>query len=308
MSNIAVGIDIGGTITKIGLVQKDGKLLAKRKINTRDYSDIAQFIDAVYVVVNELSHVLALPLYKFAGIGVGVPNGNSLTGSIHHAVNLPWSGKIPLAEMLKSKFNLPVWLDNDANVAAVAERILGDAHELDDFAVITVGTGLGSGIFSRGRLLTGKTGMAGELGHTILYPDGRPCTCGNKGCVEAYVSARGFIETYGEISKNSISTIIPEEIVKKAKKGDSLARKAIERMGYDLGMALANLVNILSLEAIFLTGGLMNEGEIFLHHVEEGFRQNVLSIFRETCSIRLSNLRHAEGGILGGASLVFQSL
>ncbi|MCX7697676.1 MAG: ROK family protein [Bacteroidales bacterium] len=308
MGNFLVGVDIGGTITKIGLVHEDGTLIGLRKIKTRDYLDLMDFIEAIHISLESVFQEVGIKSVQVRGLGIGAPNGNPKTGCIHHAANLPWSGEIPLAKILEQETGIPSFLDNDANVAAIAERKYGGASGMEDFAVITVGTGLGSGIFSQGRLLTGSTGMAGELGHTILYPGGRICTCGKRGCVETYVSSRGFLETYGELCQNKPFNTTPEEVVLRMKNGDSIAQKAVERMSYDLGIALANLVNILSLEAIFLTGGLMTDGEYFLPHVVKSFSENVLSVFRDTCKILLSPLCHKESGVLGGAALVLQTL
>ena len=303
MQAYSIGVDIGGTFTKIGIVDKQGNILSKTQIQTASHQNVEDFLMEIRDQIKKLFDQLKLKIQQIEGIGVGAPNGNGLDGCIHYAPNLPWKGKISLVEMLEKVIGLPVFLNNDANAAAIAEKIFGQARESNDFAVITLGTGLGSGIFSQGKLLYGATGMAGELGHTILFPNGRLCSCGNKGCVETYVSVRGFLQNYRElVGKNT--EVTPEKILALAMQGNALAQQAIELTAYYLGIALANLVNLFSLDLILLTGGLMTQGEMFLPHIQQSFKDHVLPVF-ENVTIKLSQFNTSEAGLLGASALVY---
>jgi glucokinase len=236
MKDLSIGIDIGGTNTKIGLVDIDGNFRAENNIPTAKYLEIEDYIEALAQAINEsLSSVTEN--YVLKGIGIGAPNGNYYNGSIEFAPNLNWKGKIPLAELLNKNFRVPILLTNDANAAAIGEMIYGAAKGMKNFIMITLGTGLGSGIVVDGKLVYGHDGFAGEVGHTIYDPNGRECGCGRKGCLETYASATGIRKTALELLKNSdyhsVLRELPEQEISSkaihdaAVKGDKLSPRML---------------------------------------------------------------------------------
>src|SRR6187402_3788561 len=252
VTQLAIGIDIGGTGTKYGIVDRDGNVLFSGEISTKKHKTVNTFIDDLHQVVSEVIDK-AGGVGRIKGIGVGAPNGNYYTGTIEYAPNLPWEGIIPLAKLLSDKFQLPVTLTNDANAAAIGEMMYGAAKEMKDFIMITLGTGVGSGIVANGKLIYGHDGFAGELGHTIVIPDGRlhPGT-GKKGSLESYASATGVRYTAIEFmdhtdTPSSLRNIPREELDSKgvyeaAIAGDELAKQVYDFTGKILGLALANAV------------------------------------------------------------------
>lgn len=302
---IFLGIDIGGTSTKFGIVSSEGKILSQSRIATRGHAGIEAFVrslsEALRALLKETGHEGSLQ-----AIGVGAPNGNYLTGNIEHAPNLEWKGIVPLSQMLAQEFKVPVKLTNDANAAAMGEMIFGGAKGMKDFILITLGTGLGSGIVIDGKVLYGKTGMAGELGHVIVEPGGRSCGCGRKGCLETYVSSTGLVRTMKEKqgSTSTTSEITSHGIGEAALRGDAVALACFQETGERLGLALANAVAFSSPEAIFLFGGLAQSKDLILKPTLEAFQKNVHLIYRETVKILLSDLNESDAAILGAASLV----
>jgi len=304
-----VGIDIGGTNTVFGIVDQQGNYFAEGKIKTRDYTNFVDFVD-------ELSFQVKESIQKFdsyisvIGIGVGVPNGNYYNGTVEFAPNLPWKGVIKVTKEIKARIGLPVIITNDANAAALGEMIYGAAKKMKDFIVITLGTGLGSGIVVNGKMVYGHDGFAGEIGHTIIFPDGRPCGCGRNGCLETYCSARGLTETYlqilGKPSANiDVSSIDSKFTFDHAQQGEQAAIEAFNKTGDILGLALANTVAHTSPEAIFLFGGLANAGDLIFIPTRKSFEKNLLNIYKGKVKILPSGLKEGNSAILGAASLIW---
>ncbi len=316
MTEIVVGMDIGGTNTEIGIVARDGGCLATDRIATTGYATVEDYVGVlrgrIDALLNDRNGTVT-----FRGIGIGAPNGNYYRGTIEHAPNLAWKGIIPLAEMLRSFYPVPVALTNDANAAAIGEMLFGGAKEMRHFIVITLGTGVGSGIVVDGRLLYGHDGFAGEIGHCIFDPNGRECGCGRRGCLEQYASAGGIVRTAKELlatgrSSGFLSKVTPAELTAKmigdaAKSGDSVALEAFDRTGYVLGLTLANAVAHTSPEAIFLFGGLANAGAFIFEPTQRYMEQNMLKIFKHKVKLLPSGLRE-NVAILGAAALVWQEL
>src|SRR5688572_15926870 len=313
---LAIGIDIGGTGTKYGIVDRDGNVLFRDEISTKKHAEVNSFIDELH---SSLSAVVekAGGIGRMKGIGVGAPNGNYYTGTIEYAPNLPWKGIIPMAKLIENKFKLPVTLTNDANAAAIGEMKYGAAKGMRDFIMITLGTGVGSGIVANGQLIYGHDGFAGELGHTIIIPDGRlhPGT-GKKGSLESYASATGVRYTTTELleTTDEASTLrdIPKEeldskkVYEAAIKGDSLARHVYEYTGRILGLALANAVMFSSPEAIILFGGLTKAGDLILKPTREHMEANLIQVFQNKVKILISHLKESDAAILGASALVWE--
>lgn len=313
---LAVGIDIGGTGTKFGIVDRNGNILFSSEMSTKAHAEVGSFIDELYTALSELIEK-AGGVGRMKGIGVGAPNGNYYTGTIEYAPNLPWKGIIPLAKLLESKFKLPVTLTNDANAAAIGEMMYGAAKGMKDFIMITLGTGVGSGIVANGQLIYGHDGFAGELGHTIVIPDGRlhPGT-GKKGSLESYASATGVrytaLEFLQKSGGNSLLKNIPEsdldskKVYDAAIKGDELAKEVYEFTGKILGLALANAVMFSSPEAIVLFGGLTKAGDLLLKPTREHMEANLIQVFQNKVKILISHLRESDAAILGASALVWE--
>lgn len=313
---LAVGIDIGGTGTKYGIVDHVGNVLFSGSMSTKKHTKVETFIDELHKKVTELIEK-AGGTGRMKGIGVGAPNGNFYTGTVEYAPNLPWKGIIPLAKLMNDKFKLPVILTNDANAAAEGEMIYGAAKGMKDFIMITLGTGVGSGIVANGKLIYGHDGFAGELGHTIVIPDGRlhPGT-GKKGSLESYASATGVRATALEMLENTTTPSVlrnmpAEEIDSKkvyeaAIAGDELAQKVYEFTGRILGLALANAVMFSSPEAIILFGGLTKAGELILKPTRESMEANLIKIFENKIKILVSHLKESDAAILGASALAWE--
>jgi glucokinase len=310
----AIGIDIGGTNTKYGIVNHRGQIIFEGSIKTDKYEDVNEFIEALYQKLQpEIERMKDL---NFIGMGIGAPNGNFYTGTIDYAPNLKWKGIIPLAKMFTEKFGMVAKLTNDANAAAVGEMMYGAARGMKDFIMITLGTGVGSGIFANGELILGHDGFAGELGHTIVVPGGRihPNT-GTMGSLEAYASATGVTITAKEYllgtDEESVLRNIPiDELESKlvfdaALSGDSLAKKVFRSTGDILGMALANFVMFSSPQAIILFGGLTKAGDILMEPIKESMERNLLPIFRDKVALIFSELKESDAAILGASALVW---
>ena len=315
MEALAIGIDIGGTGTKFGIVDRVGNLLFSSEMSTRGQDNLDSYIDELYHNVQHLIEQ-AGGIGRFRGIGVGAPNGNYYSGTIEYAPNLPWKGIIPLSKMIKNKFKLPVVLTNDANAAALGEMMYGAAKGMNDFIMITLGTGVGSGIVANGQLIYGHDGFAGELGHTIIIPEGRyhPGT-GKYGSLESYASATGVVLTTLEVlagsNQPSLLRDIPEDqldskkVYDAAMKGDLLAKEIFEFTGKILGMALANFVMFSSPEAIILFGGLTKSGDLLLKPVREHMENILIQIFQQKVKILVSHLKESDAAILGASALVW---
>ncbi len=313
---LSIGIDVGGTGTKFGIVDRDGNVLFSHRISTKKHAEVSTFIDELYTALSVLIEK-AGGIGRMKGIGVGAPNGNFYTGTIEYAPNLPWKGIIPLANLIENKFKLPVTLTNDANAAAIGEMMYGAAKGMKDFIMITLGTGVGSGIVANGHLIYGHDGFAGELGHTIVIPDGRLHKgTGKKGSLESYASATGVRSTALELLENSktpsILRNIPKEeldsrkVYEAAIKGDELAKYIYEFTGRILGLALANAVMFSSPEAIILFGGLTKAGELILKPTKEHMEANLIQVFENKVKILISHLKESDAAILGASALVWE--
>lgn len=317
MKEVTAGVDIGGTNTKFGFVDRDGKVLSQGSIPTQKFEEFSDYL-------HELSTELRKALvnlgddHKLLGIGVGAANGNYYKGTIEHATNLKWKGIIQLADLLQKEFNVPTLVTNDANAAAVGEMVYGAAKGLKDFIVITLGTGLGSGIVSNGQLINGKHGIAGELGHTTVNYAGRYCNCGKRGCLETYVSATGIKRSVyklladhlepSELREISFDNLSTKMITEAALRGDIVARAAFEYTGRILGTKLAETVVHTDPDAIFLFGGLSLAGDLIFKPTIKHMEANLMPIFRGKVKILPSGLQNQAASILGASSLVWDYL
>ena len=316
MQQLVIGIDIGGTGTKFGIVDRDGNVLFSGEISTKKHPTIETFIGELHAELSELI-TKAGGIGRFRGMGVGAPNGNYYTGTIEYAPNLPWQGVIPLAKLLSDKFQLPVTLTNDANAAAIGEMMYGAAKGMKDFIMITLGTGVGSGIVANGHLIYGHDGFAGELGHTIVIPDGRiHAGTGKKGSLESYASATGVrvtaIEFLEKSKKPSLLKKVPSDMLDSravydaAIEGDELAKEIFNYTGKILGIALANAVMTTSPEAIILFGGLTKSGDFILKPTRDSMEDNLIQIFQNKVRILISHLKEAHAAILGASALSWE--
>ena len=309
-----IGIDIGGTNTKFGIVNHRGMIVHEDRIKTEDYPTPESFVDALYEKLEPF--INQKKLIEIVGIGLGAPNGNFYTGTIEYAPNLKWKGVIHFAKLVSEKFKLPAKLTNDANAAAVGEMTYGAARGMKDFIMITLGTGVGSGIVANGQLILGHDGFAGELGHNIIIPGGRmhPHT-GFRGSLESYASATGVVMTAKELMQNentpSILRSIPDHeldskmIADAALQGDEIAKNVFEYTGNILGMALANFVMFSSPQAIILFGGLTKAGDLIMKPVKESMERNLLPIFQHKVKLIFSELKESDAAILGASALVW---
>jgi len=314
---LVVGIDIGGTNTKFGIVDRRGNIIGDGRMLTNQHEEVNGFLDELHGHLSILIEQ-AGGIENIKGIGVGAPNGNYYTGNIEYAPNLRWKGVIPLASLLEQKFGLPTVLTNDANAAALGELIYGAARGMKDFIVITLGTGVGSGIVANGQLIYGHDGFAGELGHCIVIPGGRHhAGTGAHGSLEAYASATGVTNTALEFladrpdTPSTMREHTKEEINSKliyeaAMKGDPLAMEVYEFTGKILGEALANFVMFSSPEAIVLFGGLTKAGDLIMKPVREHMEQNLLPIFQNKVKLLFSELKESDAAILGASALAWE--
>ena len=303
-----VGMDIGGTNTVFGVVDSRGNVLASDSVKTQQYDNIEDYVDAVCKKLLPLLSQFG-GAEKIKGMGVGAPNGNYYSGTIEFAPNLPWKGIIPLASMFEERLGIPTALTNDANAAAIGEMTYGAARGMKDFIMITLGTGVGSGIVINGQLVYGHDGFAGELGHVIVDRNGRACGCGRKGCLETYCSATGVARTAREFlvqrTEPSLLRNIPaDEIQSKdvydaAVKGDKLAQDIFEFTG----RILADLSAFSSPEAIVLFGGLAKSGDYIMKPIQKAIDENILKIYAGKTKLLLSQLKDADAAVLGASAL-----
>jgi glucokinase len=317
MKPYVIGIDIGGTNTVFGIVDARGVVIASSSIKTAKHPKFEDYIDELYQEITRLI-VANDAVDKVHGIGIGAPNANYYNGMIEVAVNLPWPTPIKLAETVREKFGIPVAITNDANAAAIGEMTYGAARGLKDFIMITLGTGVGSGIVINGQLVYGHDGLAGELGHLIVKRNnGRLCGCGRTGCLEAYCSATGvartareFLEARNEPSllRNlDIDTITSKDVYDAAVQGDKLAKDVFEYTGDILGAALADMTVFSSPQAFILFGGLAKSGELLLKPMRESMDRNMLSSFKGKPKILLSELKEADAAVLGASALGWEA-
>lgn len=315
MNQLVVGIDIGGTNTVYGLVDRTGIIHGQGVIPTAKYPDFDLYLQELYLGVQGLLKAVEHE-YELLGIGIGAPNANHYQGTIENATNLPWSGTVPFIEKLQVYYpGLPILLTNDAKAAAVGEMVYGAARGMRDFVVITLGTGLGSGFVASGQLIYGHDSFAGELGHVIVSQGGRMCGCGRQGCLETYVSATGIKRTIfklmadrnleSEFRHIAYNDLTSEMITTAALAGDPLAIEAYEYTGKILGQALADAVAITSPEAIFLFGGLAKAGKYIFEPTRKYMELSLLSHYKGKIKILPSGLEGKNVAILGAASLIY---
>jgi glucokinase len=311
MKQYALGIDIGGTNIAYGIVDKFGTIKFEKNVPTSNFKTPIDFINYLF-----LQHEIQDELTNILGIGIGAPNGNHFNGTIDYAPNLLWKGCIPLKEMFENIFKLPTMLTNDANAAAVGEKFFGCAKDLKNFVTITLGTGLGSGIFINDNIIYGEHGYAGEFGHIRVIPNGRLCKCGRKGCLETYASSSGVVRTFYEMNSDNKTTsilltyqkITAKDIFIEAQKGDLFATEIVNYTAEILGSALADFCAFSDPKAYVLFGGIAQSGDFFKKKVEVEFEENLLSIFKNKTEIRISSLHEQNAAILGNAASVFLKL
>jgi len=309
-----IGIDVGGTNTVVGIVDKRGQILISGSIKTSKHPGVEAYLDELTALIEDLiSQTTTKDQIK--GIGAGTPNGNYFTGSIEFAPNLNWKGVIPFAQMLEDRVGIPVALTNDANAAAIGEMTYGAARGMKDFIVITLGTGVGSGIVVNGQMVYGHDGFAGELGHVIMRRhNGRICGCGRTGCLEAYTSATGVArtareylelrpETQTRLRSIPVDDITSKDVFDAAMAGDEMAKEIFRFTGEMLGEAFADFIAFSSPEAIILFGGLAKAGDLIMNPIRVSMEKNLLNIFKNKVKLMFSDLKESDAAVLGASAL-----
>ncbi len=311
-----IGIDMGGTNTVFGVVDARGHVLARSSIKTQQYTDIHDYVNALHEeMMKIIDSVGGIELIR--GIGAGVPNGNYYSGCIEDAVNLPWPGIVPFAQMLTDKFGVPTRITNDANAAAMGEMTYGAARGMKNFIMITLGTGVGSGIVVNGDVVYGHDGFAGELGHTkAVRHNGRLCGCGSHGCLEAYASATGVALTAKEIIETTdkhtilrdldVENITSKDVFDAAEKGDEVAKEIFNYTGRLLGEKFADFIAFSAPEAIIMFGGLTKSGDYIMNPIREAMEANVLRFWKGKVKLLFSNLKEADAAVLGASALAWE--
>ena len=312
-----LGLDLGGTNSVLGIVDARGHVIARTSIKTQQYTDINEYVDALYTeAIKIIEPVGGMEVIR--GLGAGAPNGNYYTGNIEFAPNLPWKGIVPFAKLLSEKFGVPCTVTNDANAAAMGEMMYGAARGMKNFIMITLGTGVGSGIIIDGKMVYGHDGFAGELGHTKIdhTENARLCGCGQRGCIEAYASATGVARTAREIlAKTTKETVLrdlnPEEITsydvfKAAEQGDEVAKEIFDYTGTLLGQKLADFVAFSAPEAIVMFGGLTKSGHWIMDPVVKALNDNVMPIWKNKVKVMFSDLKEADAAVLGASALAWE--
>jgi glucokinase len=318
MIKAVVGIDIGGTSTKFGIVNKKGLCLKANSINTGQYIDFDEFLKFLYKGIDDIINSIYKDI-NIKGVGIGAPNGNYYRGTIEHAPNLNWKGIVPFVKKFKKFFpDVPVVLTNDAKTAAIGEMVYGGAMNMKNFVVVTLGTGLGSAFVVDGCLVYGNDGLAGELGHVNFKQNGRTCRCGNQGCLETYVSAKGIKRTLFDLlragsRKSTLRDVGFNELTSKmiydaARKGDALAQEAFAITGEILGVKLADVVAITNPEAIFILGGVARAGDMIFKPTRKSMEKNLFPVFRGKVKILPSKLKRENAAVLGAGALVWKEL
>jgi len=315
--DVVIGIDIGGTFTKYGIVDREGNVYIDDSVSTEAYDNAGEFIDFLHKEIMKAVEKTGIH-FNIRGVGIGAPNGNYYNGRIEFAPNLKWKGVVELASIVEKQFGVPAVLTNDANAAALGEMIYGGARGMKNFVMITLGTGLGSGLVVNGDLVYGHDGFAGELGHVVVTVGGRQCGCTKRGCLETYVSANGIKRTvfkllgeeivcsrFREVTFNQLE---PKDITLAANEGDQIAIRAYEYTGELLGRSLANTVAHTSPEAIFLFGGLALAGHWIFEPTKKAMEENLLPIFRNKIKILPSALLDKNIAVLGSAALMWKEL
>ena len=307
-----IGLDLGGTNSVFGIVDARGNIVATTAIKTQAYPDFDDYVkasvDALMPIIDTVGGI-----EKIKALGIGAPNGNYYNGTIEYAANLVWQGVVPIAKKFEEALGIPVIVTNDANAAAVGEFTYGVARGMKNFIMITLGTGVGSGIYINGQLVLGCDGLAGELGHLTVVPGGRTCGCGRKGCLETYCSATGVARTAREyLDKRDTPSLLrdikPEditsfEVYKAAVAGDELAKEIFEVTGSMLGEACANFALFCSPEAFIFMGGLTKAGDLLMRPLQKAYDEHVLSVYKGKAKLMLSGLKDSETAVLGASAL-----
>lgn len=313
--SLVIGLDLGGTNSVFGVVDSKGEIIATTSIKTQAYPSVDQYVMESVKAVKQIAEQVG-GMEKIRAMGIGAPCGNYYKGTIEHAANLVWAkGIVPLANMFVNELGIPVVVTNDAKAAAMGEMKYGVAVGMNNFVELTLGTGVGSGIVANGQLIYGFDGFAGELGHMIVEPDGRPCGCGRKGCLETYCSATGVVRTaIAMLEESSEATILRDiatdkltsyEVYKAAMAGDTMAQEVFKQTGRRIGIACANIATFLSPEAFIFFGGLAQAGELLLRPIEEAYNENVLSLYKGKARFLMSGLDGAKAAILGASAIAW---
>lgn len=306
---VVAGIDIGGTNTVFGLTDHDGVIHAVGSLKTSDYGgDGEDYINAISKAINES----LTPELNLVGVGIGCPNGNHYAGVMDSAPNLKFKGVIPFVKRFEEILKIPAVLTNDANAAAIGEMLFGGAKYLKDFIMVTLGTGVGSGFVANGQMVYGHDSFAGELGHTIIFPEGRQCGCGRKGCLETYTSASGISKTFVELTEKhtgkKTENISSYDVLLEAEKGNPLAIETFDYTAKILGLALANAVAITSPSHIFLFGGPVKAGNFLIEPLKKYMEEYMLFVFKGKVQVQVSELMDKNAAILGSAALIWEYL
>lgn len=316
-NEMVLGIDIGGTTTAFGFIDRSGKRLATGVIPTEAQQPAEMLVARLQTEIAALQATLP-PRLQLKGIGIGAPNANYRQGTVENPPNLNWGASTNLVELFHNLYHLPTAITNDANAAALGELYFGGARTMKDFIVITLGTGLGSGIVVNGQLLYGANGFAGELGHTIVDPQGRQCACGKIGCLETYVSATGLCRTaltllaerleQSSLRELNCRQITAKQVYLAARAGDAIALAAFEETARILGMKLADAVAHTGPEAIFLTGGLANAGELLLTPTRRYLEKFLFSAYQGKVRLLLAEMPEGTSAIMGAAALIWHEI
>ena len=313
IKSLVIGLDLGGTNSVFGIVDGDGEIIATTSIKTQTFQRVEQYVEESVKAVMQIVEQVG-GMEKIRAMGISAPCGNYYKGTIENAANLVWAkGIVPLADMFAEKLGIPVAITNDANAAAMGEMKYGAAVGMKNFVELTLGTGVGSGIVANGQLIYGCDGFAGELGHMVVEPDGRPCGCGRKGCLETYCSATGVVRTtLAMLEASTVATElrnIPREeitsyvVYKAAMAGDTLAQEVFRQTGRRIGKACAEIATFLSPEAFIFFGGLAQAGELLMKPMKEAYDKNVLSLYKNKAKFLTSGLEGATAAILGASAI-----
>lgn len=312
----AIGIDIGGTTIKLALIGQDGRIGERITIATSTIQDKTAFFQSLFLAINDLWSKQADDCI-LTGIGVGAPSVNEKKGTIEDAANLPFTGAVPFVKILHRKYGLPVYLVKDSNAATLGELKFGAARGMKNFILLTLGTGLGCGVLTNGKLLSGEHGHASEAGHVCVNKFGRECGCGRRGCLETYVSATGLKRTVFQLMGNtleksslrkvSFDAMTSRDVYEAAKSGDPLAIKAFHYTGEVMGQALADMAAWFEPEAVLLSGGLAGAGDLLLRPTVKSMEKHLLTFQKQKISVRLSALGENDAALLGAASLVWSA-
>ena len=303
----ALGMDIGGTNTVFGIVNREGTVIGSDSVKTQEHPDLDEYVSTVSSKIKALMQGAGITFDDIAGLGIGAPNASIYTGTIEKAPNLPWKGEsIPLADLFSKQLSgIPVKMTNDANAAALGEMAYGVAKGLKHFIMITLGTGVGSGIVIDGKMVYGKDGFAGELGHLIVdrSADARLCGCGRRGCLETYCSATGMIRTARE-RLQGVTINGSKDVYDLAMQGNADAIAIFNETGKRLGQALADMVVFSSPEAFVFFGGLAKSGELLLKPTREAMEESMMPVFKGKTKLLVSTLKDADAAVLGASALI----